>query len=280
MSALEDARIQQHEPGESSIDPFEIPVTHERPRRPRLASYVGRTGRAARWLPSDASRVLDVGCSTGYGTAGVAVAHPSSRIVGVEFDPDHLEEAWARLPWVTILAGDAMNLPVSDGCADAVLLLDVIEHLADPERAVAEAHRVLRPGGVLVLSVPHRGLLSRLDALNVYSSLRRRRPSWPPLETATESGGGRHRHFAVNELERLVAPWFKVDRMTRTGLGVAEFVQISRLLIRATRDAPRACAALGWLYLLVYLAEDPFPLGPLAYHLTIRARAHDLSGAR
>jgi hypothetical protein len=83
----------------------------------------------------------------------------------------------------------------------------------------------------------------------------------------------------LNELERLVAPWFEVDRMTRTGLGVAELVQISRLLLRATRDAPRTCAALAWLYLLVYLAEDPFPLGPLAYHLTVRARAKPVKGA-
>jgi SAM-dependent methyltransferase len=269
----------QHEPIDSpvadppSVDPFTVPVSSDRPRRRRLASYVGRTGRARRWLPNDARRVLDVGCSTGYGTAGVAVARPSSRVVGIESDPNHLAEAWARFPWLTILDGDATALPIADDSADAVLLLDVVEHIAEPERALAEAHRVLRPGGVLILSVPHRGLLGRVDALNVYTSLRRRRPSWPPLEAATESGGARHRHFATDELEQLLRPWFGVERMTRTGLGVAEPIQIVRLLMRAADRSPRARQVLAWLYLFVYLAEDPFPLGPAAYHLTVRARA-------
>jgi SAM-dependent methyltransferase len=261
-------------------DPFAAPPRMPVADRPRLLSYVGRWGRARRWLPADALRILDIGCSYGYGSAAIVGRGPAGRmIVGVERDPQHLAMAGERFPGVQIIDADATDLPVCTGCADAVLLLDVIEHLADPGRAVAEAHRVLRPGGVLVLSVPHSGLLRRLDALNVYSSLRRRRPSWPPLETATESGAGRHRHFAVDELERLVEPWFGIERITRTGLGVAEFVQISRLLLRATRDAPRTCAALAWLYLLVYLAEDPFPLGPLAYHLTVRARANPTNGA-
>ena len=100
------------------VDPFTVPSATSPPRRPFLASYLGRTGRACRWLPANALRVFDVGCASGYGSAGVAAAgRPARVVVGVERDRDHLEHGWRRLPWLTLLEGDAAALPVPDACA-------------------------------------------------------------------------------------------------------------------------------------------------------------------
>lgn len=102
------------------VDPFTVPSAASPPRRPFLASYLGRTGRACRWLPANALRVLDVGCASGYGSAGVAAAgRPARVVVGVERDRDHLEHGWRRLPWLTLLEGDAAALPVPDACVVA-----------------------------------------------------------------------------------------------------------------------------------------------------------------
>jgi SAM-dependent methyltransferase len=270
MTALE-----LHSPVEPLVDPFTIRPLGPVERRPRLLSYVGRWGRARRWLPDNAQRVLDVGCAFAYGSAAIAApGRPPGRVVvGVEPDATHLAKAHERFPWITVLPGQAQHLPIPDGAADAVTLLDVIEHVDRAELAIEEARRVLRSGGVAIISVPHRGLLWRVDALNVYAAVRRRWPQLPPMEEATESGGHEHRHYSVAGLERLLAPHFTVDRVTRTGIGLQEFVTLGLMTLSVGLRQKRLTRSLQVLHLIVYVIDDLLPLGRFGYHLTVRAQA-------
>ncbi|MGZ4195327.1 MAG: methyltransferase domain-containing protein [Solirubrobacteraceae bacterium] len=261
------------------MDPFVTRPRGSVARRPRVLSYAGRWGRARRWLPPDALHVLDVGCAFGYGSAAIAAPGPPGRaVVGVEPDPAHLAKAHEHFPWITVLPGEAQNLPVPDGVADAVTLLDVIEHVDHAEVAIEEARRVVRPGGVAIISVPHRGLLWRLDSLNVYAAARRRWPHLPPLDAATESGGHEHRHYSVADLEAVLAPYFTVDRVTRTGIGLQEFVHLALLTLSVGLRQERLTRALQILHLVVYLIDDLLPLGRFGYHLTVRAQAATHNG--
>jgi SAM-dependent methyltransferase len=260
---------------ETRADPFAAGPPASIPRRPRLLSYVGRWGRARRWLPPEATRVLDVGCAFGYGSAAVVARGPTDRaIVGVERDPQLLAQARRHFSWLPIIDADLGDLPIPDSCADAVLLLDVIEHVAEPERALAEAHRVLAPSGALIVSVPHRGPTGGLDSVNLYAAMRRRRPSWPALEGMVSTEDGEHRHFTAPELRSLLEPSFTVDRVSRTGLGLQELVNLAILVVGVPLRAPRAAKALGPLHLAVYVVDDMIPTGPLAYHLAVRARSN------
>jgi SAM-dependent methyltransferase len=153
------------------------------------------------------------------------------------------------------------------------VILDVLEHLADPESVIAEVHRVLRPGGSLVISVPHRGLFAALDSNNVYSALRRGWRSSLPLEPCEESATGTHRHFTLDEVRALLGPGFAVDRVARTSVGLAELLHLALLVtLKGLLRWRGAYLVLRQLYFTTYLIEDLMPAGPLGYHLTVGAR--------
>jgi hypothetical protein len=126
-----------------------------------------------------------------------------------------------------------------------------------------------------VVSVPHRGPQHRVDSLNLYRALRSRRPSWPPLEPATESADGVHRHFTVGEMRELLAPEFDVDRVQRSALGLQEPVYLAGLVARVPRRTNRVGRLALTLHLILYLLDDLVPWGPLGYHLAVRATRKD-----
>jgi SAM-dependent methyltransferase len=97
------------------------------------------------------ARVLDVGC--GPGTITAAAAARGATAVGVDLAVEMLALARERHPGIEFVEGDAEELPFADGAFDAVVGGFILNHLPAPERAVADAARVLAPGGRLAVAV-------------------------------------------------------------------------------------------------------------------------------
>lgn len=102
----------------------------------------------------ETSRLLDLGCGTGYTLAHLPA---KMRATGVDFSGAALGYARERLKsksTIALVRGSAYALPFADGTFDAVLALDVLEHLDRDRDAALEMRRVLAPGGVALVTVP------------------------------------------------------------------------------------------------------------------------------
>jgi ubiquinone/menaquinone biosynthesis C-methylase UbiE len=118
--------------------------------------------------------ILDIGC--GSGLVADRVLDLDATYVGLDLPAHHITYVAKRFRDIksrlhtAFVRGDGERLPLRDASVDVVVLSEVIEHLLQPERAVWEISRVLRPGGVLVMTtnnaseMPLRSPLSHLFA--------------------------------------------------------------------------------------------------------------------
>ncbi|MFF1905116.1 methyltransferase domain-containing protein [Kitasatospora sp. NPDC058218] len=101
---------------------------------------------------------LDLGCGPGTDLASLARAVTATgAVIGVDHDEatvDAARERTADQHAVTVRLGDIHELPLPDHTADRARTDRVLQHVADPARALREIHRVLRPGGRLVMGEP------------------------------------------------------------------------------------------------------------------------------
>jgi SAM-dependent methyltransferase len=141
--------------------------------------------------------VLDVCCGTGLVTA--AAAGRGARAVGLDFSSAMLNEARRAYPQLQFDAGDAEALPYADQSFDAVVSNFGVHHVPDPGKAIAEAFRVLCPGGRVAATTwaePTANIAWRLlfDAIRDHGD--------PTAAKAPPSGGNLGTAEAVSHLLR------------------------------------------------------------------------------
>lgn len=117
--------------------------------------------------------VLDLGCGPGTDLGSLAEAvGVGGSVIGIDGDEEMVEQARVRtaeLPGVDVRVGDVHELQLETGSVDRARTDRVLQHVADPAKALAEARRVLRPGGRLVMGEPDWDSLA-IDAADLGAS--------------------------------------------------------------------------------------------------------------
>lgn len=154
-------------------------------------------------------RIVDIGCGTG---ANLKMLSQFGAAEGVDISQDALEFCRAR-GLTNVKLGAAESLPYEDGQFDLVTALDVVEHLDDDVAGLREMHRVLRPGGHILLFVP---TFMFLWGVQDEVSHHRRRYRLPELRRAVEEAG------------------FAVERTSYANVTFFPIVFVVRMIMRVT----------------------------------------------
>lgn len=160
--------------------------------------------------------------------------------------------------------------PQATASYDAVILLDELAVTVREEEALAEAARVVRPGGILVLRVPAAGRIAWLDGFNAYRYVRDISRRGRPLpETA---GVGWRRHYARRDLRDLLRPHFRVRAMRASGIGLSDAARLALMLFwRWLLCSPRGEAAIRRVPGALARCEGRWALVGRGYWLVVAA---------
>lgn len=134
--------------------------------------------------PPDQRRAIDIGCGDGYFTG--QLARSGCTVTGMDFSLVGLSQAARQnAPGADFIEHDLTNpLPFGDATIDIAWCSEVLEHLFSPLYVIEEVKRVLKPGGLFLITVPYHGLLKNL-AIAAFAFEKHYDPTYPHLRFFT-----------------------------------------------------------------------------------------------
>lgn len=192
--------------------------------------------------PESTLRLLDIGCGTGAMSARLA---RWGKVVSADFSPLALQFS-RRRGLHNLVGADAMNLPFQGDQFDALVAMDMLEHLPDDNAALREFNRVLKPGGRVFATVP------------AYMHL------WSDHDVSLMH----HRRYVRAEMaERFATAGFKIEKLSHTMMLLYPVVAMQRRLNRTKSTLPQFAAPVNAALTSLFTAENAmakhlnFPFG-------------------
>jgi ubiquinone/menaquinone biosynthesis C-methylase UbiE len=260
-----------------------------------------RYKRAFDWTPTGLGSLLDAGCAWGYGTRFFTTK--ARTVSGIDPNSRAINIARRRYPQLTFVESSLESTPFDDESFEAIVCCDTLEHVRSETRCLSEMWRVLKAGGVVTLTVPHRGLLGFLDPDNyatrllawmkhrmprLYRAYRRHADAAVAAEDARDERSvdrsAPHRHYTVTDIRTLLDQTefrgnYEICRLRRSGFLVEMLAaNIHFYLKRFLRGRKRATLenALAPLVSIDYR----IPYYRLANNMALQIVKHELPAHR
>lgn len=113
-------------------------------------------------IKGTSSRVLDIGCASGWLTARVTQILPEAEVTGLDISQKMIKYAKTKHPEIVFICADAHKLPFPDESFDLIICTETLEHVVDPLRVLMEIRRCLSPNGQAVISMDTGNILFNL----------------------------------------------------------------------------------------------------------------------
>ena len=170
-------------------------------------------------FPTGEPVVLEVGCSSGFLLEDLSRQLPRAAIIGADYIASPLRNLAGRLKEVPLLQFDLRCCPLPNACVDAVVCLNVLEHIDDHAAAMAHIYRILKPGGIAHVEVP----------------------AGPRLYDVYDELLMHHRRYRMSGLSKLTAQaGFQTVRSTHLGCSVFPMFALKKLWNRRALRLPPA----------------------------------------
>ena len=190
--------------------------------------------------------ILEVGGGQGGLTA---LLYPRSQITNLDFDPQYATAPCNQQAQVRFVCGDATALPFEDQAFDAVTMFDVLEHIPDHKTAIAEAFRVLRPNGFLLVSTPNENWRFPYYAIM--------KPICPAEADVMAEWGHVRRGYTLTDLEQLIElPYQNAATFINPITVVGHDVAFSNLPNRVRRSLCMMLSPVIWLSYALHRPES------------------------
>lgn len=176
---------------------------------------------------------LDVGCSSGFMLRSLQDQIPQALVIGSDFVMGPLRRLRTKQSEIPLLQSDLTHCALAEASVDAVILLNVLEHIEDDATAIRQVYRILKPGGIAIIEVP-----ANQNLYDVYDQLlmHHRRYSLAGLRQIARDAG--FQIIKQSHLGFFLYPgfWLTKQRNKRLLQDQSNHQQVVTQNIRTTRD--------------------------------------------